>query len=408
MSSGPSLGVLANFRSHAAIAMATISVGHGVKHWYLAAFAVFLPLIEEEFALSALGVSALVTIRQFGVGAPNLFVGYLADRFRRHWALLLPVSLLGTAGAYALAGITPWFWGIALLVALAGASASIWHPPAISMLSLRFPARRGMAIAFHGAGSGAGEAFGPLGVGLILAAVLMDDWRLYVVWALAPAALCAGVLYWLLLGVYQPTPAESRSVVRPMDLFRMLRGPAFSVLAYANFTRGFAHFGLLAFLPLYLARDLGMDSAGVGSHVALLTLLGVAAGPIFGYISDRVGRRVLIVVAFAGIGLGLLAMGLSGAGVPLVIALGATGVFLWSVQDVINASAMDAAPRGREGTTVGLMFASGFVGGVLGPLVAGLVVTVTGERVAVFYMAGAVMVPALLLLAVAPLRSIRV
>jgi hypothetical protein len=38
----------ASFRTTGPAYMATIAIGHGMKHWYLAAFAVFLPLIEAE------------------------------------------------------------------------------------------------------------------------------------------------------------------------------------------------------------------------------------------------------------------------------------------------------------------------------------------------------------------------
>ena len=385
--------------------MATIAIGHGVKHWYIAAFAVFLPLLEEEYALSALSISVLVTIKQLGSGVPNFFVGYLADRLRNHWDLLLPASLLSAAGFYMLAGLSPWYWPIVTLIALGGAAASVWHPPAISMLSTRFPTRKGMAIAFHGAGSGAGEALGPLGVGFMLALLLADNWRLYVLLSMIPAVLLSVLLYRMLAGGWQQTERrEEEAPARIIDLFLLLKYPVFLTLVGANMVRSFSHFGLLTFLPIYLARDLAMDSAGVGAHVALLTLLGVGAGPIYGYISDRTGRRVPIVVAMVAIGFGMLSMGIVGSGIPLAVALGLTGIFLWSVQDVINATAMDAAPPGTEGTVVGLMFASSFVAGVLAPIVAGVLVTITDDRGSVFFLSAAVMVPATVLLAVAPLQ----
>ena len=182
----PEAAARPSFRASGPAYLATISVGHGLKHWYLAAFAVFLPLIEREFVMSALAISAFVTVRSAGAGLPNFFAGYVADRLHRYWGAMLPVSFLLVALAMMLAGFLPWVWGVAAAFALAAMAASFWHPPAISMLSSRFAERRGMAIAFHGAGSGAGEALGPLGVGLILAGLLNDDWRLYVIVSAIP------------------------------------------------------------------------------------------------------------------------------------------------------------------------------------------------------------------------------
>ncbi len=403
-SDNPALGTT-SFRAKGPSYIATIAIGHGIKHWYLAAFAVFLPLIKDEYALSAIGVSVLVTVRQIGGGFPNFFVGYATDRLRGHWNVLLPVSLVAAAAAYLVAALSPWYWPLVVFIALAGVSAAFWHPAAISMLSTRFPERRGMAIAFHGSGSGAGEALGPLGVGFILVTFLNDDWRQYAIISMVPAVGFALLLYWMLSGAGRETREADRPPAALGDIFKMLRYPALRTLAIANFTRSFGHFGILSFLPIYLAEDLDMNSAGVGFHVGLLTLLGVGVGPVFGHFSDRIGRRIPIVAAMTVITLGTLSMGIVQSGIPLTIAIALTGIFLWSVQDVNNAAAMDAAPPGYEGTVVGFMFASSFVAGVLTPIVMGIAITLTGSNLVIFFVAAAVVAPSAVYFLFAPLDS---
>jgi sugar phosphate permease len=392
------------FRATGPSYLATIAIGHGLKHWYLSAFAVFLPLIEAEYGLTTLGVSVLVTIRQFAGGAPNFFVGYITDRLSNYWNLLLPASLLSAAVFMMLAGLSHWYWAMVAFLALTGIAASLWHPAAISMLSTRFPDRRGMAIAIHGSGSGAGEALGPLGVGLILAVLLADDWRLYVVLSVVPAIGFTLLLYWMLIGAGPYQRPERTEPPKLTDVFRLLRYPVYRTLAYANFTRSLTHFGLLSFLPLYLARDLGMDSLGVGFHVALLTLLGVGTGPLLGYLSDRIGRRVPIIVSMIVITIGMFMMGIVGSGIGLAVALAITGIFLWSVQDLINATAMDAAPAGSQGSVVGLMFSSSLVSATVAPAIMGIAVNLTDTRRAIFFVAGAVVIPALFILPFAPMK----
>ena len=189
-----------SFRASGPTYIATIAVGHGLKHWYIAAFAVFLPLIVEEYELTATGVTAIAIIKQFGGGFPNFFVGYVSDRLSGYWHLILPFSFLFAALFMMLSGLAPWVWPVVALASLGGLAASFWHPPAISMLSTRFPDRKGMAIAYHGSGSGAGEALGPLVVGFILAFWLADDWRLYTLLSFAPAVVISIGMYWLLSG----------------------------------------------------------------------------------------------------------------------------------------------------------------------------------------------------------------
>ena len=393
-----------SFRASGPVYVATIAVGHGLKHWYVASFAVFLPLIVNEYELSAAGVTAIGLIRQFGGGLPNFFVGYVSDRFSAYWHWMLPLSFFFAAFFMMLSGRSPWVWPVVLFAAFSGVAASFWHPPAISMLSARFPRRRGMAIAFHGSGSGAGEALGPLAVGYVLVTWLADDWRAYTLISFIPAVAVTGGIYWLLSGARTAPPETSARRLKLTDTVALLRFPVYASLAYANFTRSFAHFGLLSFMPVYLAQDLEMNSFGVGIHVGFLTLLGVGAGPAIGFLSDRIGRRVPIVTAMVVISAGTLVMGASGGGLLLTAAVAFVGLFLWSSQDVINATAMDSSPPGLQGSTVGIMFLSSLTGATAGVIVMGLVVQATGELQSIFWLAGASAAPAALFFLFAPLR----
>ena len=412
-----------SFRTAGPTYIATIAVGHGLKHWYIAAFAVFLPLIVEEYELTATGVTAIAIIKQFGGGFPNFFVGYVSDRLSNHWHLMLPLSFFFAALFMMLSGFAPWVWPVVALASLGGLASSFWHPPAISMLSTRFPDRRGMAIAFHGSGSGAGEALGPLGVGFVLAFWLADDWRLYTFLSFLPAVAISLGIFWLLSGAPRKQPETQAQLPRLSDPVRLLRYPVYVSLAYANFTRSFSHFGLVSFMPVYLAQDLDMDSFGVGLHVGLLTLLGVVFGPLFGYFSDRIGRRLPIVAAMSVIGVGMFVIAAAGETnivldftLPLTsvslhaeflvitLALAFIGLFLWSSQDVVNATAMDAAPPGLQGSTVGIMFLSSLSGATTGAIVMGTVVALTGTYESIFWLGGAVAAPGAIVFLFAPLR----
>ena len=393
-----------SFRAAGPVYVATIAVGHGLKHWYVASFAVFLPLIVEEYEISTAGVTAIGLIRQFGGGFPNFFVGYVSDRFSAYWHWMLPLSFFFAAFFMMLSGRSPWVWPVVLLAAFSGVAAAFWHPPAISMLSVRFPRRRGMAIAFHGSGSGAGEALGPLVVGYVLVMWMADDWRSYTLISFIPAVAITAAIYWLLSGARTAPPESAARRAKLTDTLALLRFPVYASLAYANFTRSFSHFGLLSFMPVYLAQDLGMDSFGVGIHVGFLTLLGVGVGPAIGFLSDRIGRRVPIVTAMLAISAGTLVMGASDGGALLTVAVAFVGLFLWSSQDVINATAMDASPPGLQGSTVGIMFLSSLMGGTVGVIVMGLVADYTDSLRSIFWMAAAAAAPAVIFFLFAPLR----
>jgi MFS family permease len=146
-----------------------------------------------------------------------------------------------------------------------------------------------------------------------------------------------------------------------------------------------------------------MDSFGVGFHVALLTIGGVIVGPMFGHYSDKIGRRVPMVAALVAVATGMLIIGIVGEGIIMVIALGIMGIFLWSVQDVTNAAALDAAPRGQEGSVVGMMFSSSLMAGIIAPSIMLAAILIADTHRVIFFVAAAVVLPAILVMATAPL-----
>jgi MFS family permease len=87
----------------------------------------------------------------------------------------------------------------------------------------------------------------------------------------------------------------------------------------------------------------------------------------------------------------------------MVIALGIMGIFLWSVQDVTNAAALDAAPRGQEGSVVGMMFSSSLMAGIIAPSIMLAAILIADTHRVIFFVAAAVVLPAILVMATAPL-----
>ena len=77
---------------------------------------------------------------------------------------------------------------------------------------------------------------------------------------------------------------------------------------------------LLTFLPVYLANDMGYSPFWVGACLFALQAAGFAASPIAGHLSDRLGRKQILVGSMAATALVLVAMAFAG-GSPLFVAL---------------------------------------------------------------------------------------
>ena len=102
----------------------------------------------------------------------------------------------------------------------------------------------------------------------------------------------------------------------------------------------------------------------------------------------------------------MFAIGVIGEGIGIAIALGIMGLFLWSMQDVTNATAMDSAPVGREGSVVGMMFSSSLIAGILAPIVMGIAISLAEDRSIIFFVAGAFVLPSIVILSKAPLTRL--
>ncbi len=132
--------------------------------------------------------------------------------------------------------------------------------------------------------------------------------------------------------------------------------------------------GIIApIMPLYV-RSFGAGGLGIGMVFAAFSVSRFVLGPVVGVLSDRIGRKKLIVW-----GLGLYAV----VSVLYIIAqsLWQMGIFRLvhgvgsiMVTPIAQAYVGDLTPVGREGRITNFFYASMFAGMALGPLVGGYLV----------------------------------
>ncbi len=171
------------------------------------------------------------------------------------------------------------------------------------------------------------------------------------------------------------------------SLGKATKGSGMITLLAISVTRGMGDRALFLFIPLYLSQYLKMGTVAVGFHIGLLSLLGIASGPVIGAISDRIGRRPLIVIVLLMSTLFPPLMLISGSGIDLTISIALFGLFLYSVNSLVQAMAMDLAEGAKlEGTYIGLLWGVNAFFGAISPIIAGWLATILGFQ-AVFYYA---------------------
>jgi MFS family permease len=377
-----------------------ITIGHGLTHWYPATFYLLLPLIGNELGLSYSQIGLIMTCQYIAAAIANIPGGVLVDTVGRK-GLLMAVSLFWVGFPYLLISFTHSYVMLLVCIALVGFGNSLWHPTAIPTLGQRYPERKGLVLSLHGMGGNVGDAIAPLVIG---AALAVFSWRQVVVMNVVPGLLVAALIL-LFLGTLQlggrkaHAEAQSQSLRDYFGGLRQLfRNRALVLLCIGSSFRTMTQTALLTFLPVYLAHDMGYSLALVGACLFALQAAGFAAAPIAGHLSDRVGRKQILVGSMLTSAVVLALMAFAG-GSPLFIGLVALlGFFLYATRPVIQAWLLETTPRNMGGSSIGVLFGAQAVGGALGPLLGGVVADHYGLLMTFYFLAATIVVANLFVL----------
>src|SRR5947208_10117622 len=118
-------------------------------------------------------------------------------------------------------------------------------------------------------------------------------------------------------------------------------------------------------------RDAGASPAVAGLGVASFSVAQLIFSPITGWLSDRVGRKPVIILSLAGTAVGSLLTGLAGSLWLLFLGRIIDGASGASVS-VAQAAVTDVAPPEQRARLLGLLGAAFGAGFALGPAIGGL------------------------------------
>jgi MFS family permease len=369
-----------------------ITIGHGLTHWYPATFYLLLPLIGNELGLSYSQIGLIMTCNYIAAAIANVPGGILVDTVGRK-GLLMAVSLFWIGFPYLLIGFTHSYAMLLVCVALVGFGNSLWHPTAIPTLGRRYPERKGLVLSIHGMGGNVGDAIAPIVIG---AALSFFAWREVVMLNLLPGLVVALLLF-LYLGTMRLGGAkageETQSFAAYLHGVRdLLRNRSLVLLSTGSAFRTMTQSTLLTFLPVYLAHDMGYSPFWVGTCLFALQAAGFAASPMAGHLSDRLGRKQILVGSMLSSAVVLAAMAFTG-GSPLFIALVAVlGFFLYATRPVIQAWMLESTPKHMGGSSIGILFGAQAVGAALGPMLGGMIADRHGLLATFYFLAATIVI----------------
>ena len=381
-----------------------ISLGHSLTHWYPATFYLLLPIIGAELGLSFSQIGLIMTCQYLAGAVANIPGGMLVDTVGRK-GLLMAVSLFWVGFPYLLMGFSHSYVLLLMCVMMVGIGNSLWHPTAIPTLARRYPDRKGLVLSLHGMGGNAGDAIAPLVIGTLLA---VFSWRQVVVLNVVPGLLMSLMLL-VFLGTLQlgsrkkagtpgdDTPGQSLAEYG-RGVRELLRNRSLVLLSTSGAFRSMTQNALLTFLPLYLARELGYSVMLIGASMFALQAAGFAAAPVAGHLSDRMGRRSVVMTSMGLTAVVLLFMAFAGKS-PLFIAfIAVLGFVLYALRPVLQAWLLESTPKNMGGSSIGILFGAQSLGSSVAPLIGGVIADRYGLGATFYFLAGTIVCANLLIL----------
>jgi len=307
-----------------------------------------LPLIvaRMDLPLSLAGLLASMFSFSGAVGQP-LF-GYFSDRFRKGG--LIALGPIGGA-LMTLLVYMPNYASMLLLLFIAGAGSACFHPVASVIASEISGKRKGFGVSVYVAGGRIG-----VGLGAALSTFLVTTWGLESIPLGGLLGVAVGMPFFFIAPKIKNPLADSQ-----MDLWETIRALSkiihpLSIMWLVNLCRTTVTIVVSTYMPLYIVASGG--SIGAGGRALTLFLFAAAIGGVYGgYLSDRIGRRVVMI--------GGLLLGTPLLGVTFLmpepyrtVFLMISGAVLYSPMGVSVTYAQEVAPENKA-------LVSGFMMGVV-------------------------------------------
>ncbi len=312
--------------------------------------------------------------------------GKFLDRFGLRYGLFVGSLLIASSGL--LRSLAPGWGTLMLAVGLFGLGGPLVSIGAPTLVSKWFSgAERGMATGIAVSGPVVGSMVTLLSANAILMPAFGDQWR-FVVATYACGALVAAVI-WMVVTHRPPTDMQdpwARPQIGRVSSRALLQVPLVrTILVLAVFTF-FVNHGIGSWLPEVLV-DHGLSPTEAGAWAAFTSIPGLAAGVLVPRAATPERRRLLLISAYALLGIGLvpLALAWSPATAGGILIYGAMRSSVLPVAMLFLMDSDDVGPANMAGASA-LYFTAGEVGGVTGPVMIGIVADASGFGPAVTVM----------------------
>jgi len=379
--------------------------------WYIVAagtLCVFAGLGFGRFALGmllpAMGESLQLSYSQMGLISTANFIGYLLAVLvcshiisRIGSRLLIFLALLLVAVSMLLVSLAESFMAVVFFYTLTGMGSGASNVPMMALVVSWFSTRqRGKAAGFIVIGSGFAILLAGKLIPYINQTSAADGWRIS--WlVLGIIVLIISIICFVII---RDTPAElglqpfsgtgkktagsgdfpgsSPTAVSKKDIYH---------LGIIYFLFGYTYVIYATFIVTALVQERGFSEAVAGNFWSWVGFLSLFSGPVFGTLSDKLGRKAGLIMVFTIQMFAYLLVALSLPGIFLYLSIGCYGLVAWSIPSIMAALVGDYVGPQRTARVFGFITFIFALGQIAGPAVAGFLAEKSGNFSSSFLMA---------------------
>lgn len=338
-------------------------------------------IVSRDLDLSRSAMGTVLSAWPLIYIAVAIPAGVLIDKFGLKRCLLFGILLVSLSGL--LRALAFNYATLFLAVAVFGLGGPFISIGAPKMIAEWFGKKeRGMAMGIYMTASPVGRIIALATANSLLMPMFGASWRMTLV-TYAVVSLVAGLL-WLFIAqdVAPVVPEESRKDKTPVSGIKvfpmLLRIRVVQIVLIMSVGLFMINHGLNNWLPEIL-REGGMSPGTAGLWSTIPVAVGIVALLVIPQLATPARRMPMLFGVFVLAGLSVLVIGTAG-GWPLFGGLVLQGAAGRGALPLLMITLMESRQVGshRIGAAAGLYFTCGEVGGVLGPLLLGIVADLTG------------------------------
>ncbi len=353
--------------------------------------------------LPSMGVSLELTYSQMGFIGTGNFVGYmvsvilagtLARAIGARWTITAGLVLVGCS--MLLIGRSATFVEILALYIATGIGSGFANVPMMGLVSHWFhKTTRGRAAGIMLSGNGLAIVCTGLFVPWVNAVLGGEGWRT----GWSTMGLVSLIIACIAARLLRNAPADKGLIPLGENQQPSAASPKGNIAKPSSYhSRPIIHLGCIytffgatyvvyaTFIVTMMVNERGFGEGAAGTFWAIVGVLSIFSGPLFGWLSDRLGRKTGMMIVYT---LFTIAYALVAADLPdayLFASIGIFGLTVWSIPTIMSAAVGDYMGPERAVKAFGLVTLFFGAGQITGPAAAGYLADVSGTFSIAFWL----------------------